>query len=202
MLNKIGCYLMFALVAIGYRDASAAIYPALTGTVIDAATGKPVQGASVLVYWTKSVLRPPIEAGSELVKARLAETDHDGRYHIDGIIKLLGAFEFKGDTVLIVYQPGYCVQIEQEYRGDSKVIIKEGNLIKLERIPPDFDHGKHYEEIEDALRGVDDYSYMLPDGSVTWNSAKNSALNGQPEKQELLRRAYWEEERSRRKYER
>lgn len=202
MLKKIFFYMAFVLAIFGCDSASAAIYPAMSGTVVDVVTGKPVQGASVLVYWTKNVLRPPIEAGSELIEARLVETGKNGHYHIDGIMKLLGPFEFKGDTILVVYQPGYKVHVEQEYRGDSKEITKSENPVALERVPADFDHGKHYRDIEDALRGVDDYSHMSPDGSVTWSSIKNSAVKGHPEKQELLRRAYWEEERSRRKYER
>lgn len=200
-MKLIVCSVLFINAVIGSDDASAAIYPTMSGTIIDAIAGKPVKGAIVLAYWTKSVLRPPIEAGSELIEARLVESDSDGRYRIDGIVKLLGPLEFKGDTVLVVYQPGYVAHIEQEFRDGSKEINKDANLIKLERIPANFDHGKHYDEIEHALWGIDDHSYMLLDGSVSWSSVKRSALKGLPEKEILLRRAYWEEERSRRKYE-
>lgn len=201
MSQNIACLLLVFISVAWCHEASAAIYPTMTGAVVDATTGKPVQGASVLVYWTKGVLRPPIEPGSELIEARLVETDVNGKYQISGIVRLLGPFEFKGDTVLVVYQPGYQAHIEQEHRGGSKEMRKDGNLIKLERITANFDHGRQYDEIQHALWGISDYSYISFIGMITWSSMKNYALKGLPEKETLLRRAYWEEERSRKKYE-
>ena len=191
--------LLFTMVVIGCRDAAAAVYPAMAGTVVDATAGTPVKGATVLVYWTKNIIG--FEIGSELIAARLVETDNDGRYHIDGIIRILGPKEFKGDTVLVVYQPGFQVHIEREF-PTSNEIKKVGNSIKLERIPANFDHGKHYDEIERVLWGIDDPTFMLLDGPIIWSRAKDSALKGFPEKEILLRRASWEEERARRKYRR
>lgn len=200
MHKKIVTLLFFFLVVIPFHEAFSAIYPSMSGTVVDATTGKPVQGASVLVYWTKLVLRPPIEPGTELIEARLVETDQDGSYQISGILKLLGPFAFKGDTVLVVYQPGYRVHIVNEHRGGSKDIKNDGNLIKLSRVTANFDYGKHHNEISDALWGINDRSYMSF-SSTSWSNVKNNAMRGLPEKEKLLRRAYWEYERSRKRYE-
>lgn len=180
--------------------------PTYTGKVVDSRTGVPIEDTSVLMYWVKGI--PGfMHTGSELIKTELVTTDKNGNYSLGGFIAFLGLTAWHDYTQIIVYRPGYQAYIkrisEQSSYADKKQDFKTtDNLVRLERIPPDFDYGKQYKEIEDALRGIDDYSYMQPDGTVTWAGVKNLALKGHPEKLELLQRAYWEEERSRRKYER
>lgn len=194
------------LLCLVWASAFAGSIPTYTGKVVDDKTGEPIENASVLIYWEKSI--PGfMQAKSELIKAELVKTNKNGNYSLGGFIAFLGLTAWHDYTQVVIYQPGYQAYLdrtwEQSSYSDKKQNFKiSDNLIRLKRIPPDFDHGKHYGDIEDALRGLDDYSAMQMDGSVSWTGVKHSELKGQPEKLELLQRAYWEEERSLRRYER
>jgi len=198
--------IVVGLLCLAWIPAFAGPIPTYTGSVVDDTTGEPIENASVLIYWVKSI--PEImHARSELIKADLVKTDKNGNYSLGGFIAFLGLTAWHDYTQVVIYQPGYQAYLnitwEQSPYSDKKQHFKiSDNLIRLKRIPSDFDHGKHYKDIDDALRGLDDYSAMQSDGSVSWEGVKSSALKGQPEKLELLQRAYWEEERSLRKYER
>lgn len=52
-----------------------------SGTVLDATTGKPVEGASVLFYWRKRVPQP-IESTSDPIDAKLTSTNAAGKYEL------------------------------------------------------------------------------------------------------------------------
>lgn len=194
------------LLCLVWVSAFAGSIPTYTGMVVDDKTSEPIENALVLIYWEKSI--PEImHARSELIRAELVKTDKNGNYSLGGFIAFLGLTAWHDYTQIVIYQPGYQAYLdrtwEQSSYSDKKQHFKiSDNLIRLKRIPPHFDHGKHYRDIEDALRGLEDYSAMRPDGSVSWEGVKRNALKGHSVKLELLQRAYWEEERSLRKYER
>lgn len=194
---------LFCLV---WASAFAGPIPTYTGKVVDDKTGEPIENACVLIYWVKNI--PEImHARSELIKAELVKTDKSGNYSLGGFIAFLGLTAWHDYTQVVIYQPGYQAYLDRVWEhnpySDKKQHFKSSdNQIRLKRIPPDFDHGKHYRDIEDALRGLEDYSTMRSDGSVSWEGVKRSALKGHPERLELLQRAYWEDERSLRRYER
>ena len=60
---------------------------AWSGKVIDGQTGKPIEGASVLIYSTRSVFAI-VESKSELIKVVLICRDKDGRYHIPSTLPI------------------------------------------------------------------------------------------------------------------
>lgn len=169
-----------------------------TGQVLDSQTGEPIEGASVLIYWRKPLF-PTIEYSTELIKAELVYTDKQGRYKIPKMLANIGLFEALDSTNVIIYQPGYqayTVRISHDsYAKPEKSFKEKDNIVKLDRIPPRFSHRKHYEKIEDALRGIREYSRGDSthfEASITWEKAVEMNLKGVPEREELLRRAEWE----------
>ncbi len=169
-----------------------------TGQVLDSRTGEPVEGASVLIYWEKPVL----EYTTDLIKAELVYTDKQGRYNILKMFANIGLLDTLDSTNVIIYQPGYqvyTVRISHDsYAKPEKSFKEKDNIVKLDRIPPNFNHKLHYEKIEAALRGIDEYHYSYPvpeDPGMTWDEILKINLRGIPEKEELLRWAEWEERR-------
>lgn len=183
-----------------------------SGQVIDSRTGEPVEGASVLFYWVK-VVPYPMGKDHETIEAKLIYTDKDGKYNIPWFLANLGLTSFFESTHVIIYEPGYEAYINGLYHSNpfsspyakSDTSFKEkDNVVKLDRIPPNFSHRKHYEDIEHALDGIRDEpafqpSMLLesPETLKKWEKRVPLYLNvkGIDEKEELLRHAEWENRR-------
>jgi hypothetical protein len=175
-----------------------------TGVVIDSPTGTPVEGASVLFYWTEA-LPGLMHSQSQTIAVRLVYTDNKGRYEIPGVSSNLGLLGSLQSTNVIIYQPGYqayTVKIwhDNPYPDGSKdaPFKDKGNNVKLERIPPGFSHTKHVGLIEEALWGIDYYPDIDPNpqDQKTWEHMLQIKLKMGVEKQEFLRRLEWENRRS------
>jgi hypothetical protein len=173
-----------------------------SGTVIDSQTGDPIEGASVLFFWEKSV-PTPMKAYSEVFEAKLVYTDKKGTYHIPRILPNLGLQGVLESTNIIIYQPGYqsCTirisHVSPPGKPDSSFKEKD-NIVKLDRSPPGFNHKEHYRMIEDALGPIRPYGWEDPiwGRPLTWEKRMELNLkSGILEKEELLRRAEWEERR-------
>jgi len=172
-----------------------------TGTVVDGVTGRPVEGASVLFYWTKEIPQM-IESHTETITVRLTYTDHQGRYDIPRVPANFGLMGILDSTNVIIYQPGYKAYIIRLFHQNPSAqhglpFMETGNRVALERIPPGFSHQKQVDAIEQALWGIDEYPYYspLPQDHITWDQMMAIKLNGSVEKRELLRRLEWEERR-------
>jgi hypothetical protein len=172
-----------------------------TGTVVDGVTGRPVEGASVLFYWTREIPQM-IESRTETIAVRLTYTDHQGRYDIPRVSANLGLMGRLDSTNVIIYQPGYKAYIIRLFHNDpyarEEPRFKEtGNRVALERIPPGFSHQKQVDAIEQALWGIDEYWYYYPQppDDISWDRMMAIKMNGSVEKRELLRRLEWEERR-------
>lgn len=175
-----------------------------SGQVIDGQTGEPIEGASVLIYWTKLVPQI-IESSSETIEVRLAYTDRNGRYDIPRFYANLGLTSFFESTNVIIYEPGYQAYIvtvwhDSPYAKPPISFREKDHVIRLDRIPPNFSHREHYKKIEDALWGIDDDPpfYMHPEQPVTWEKRLKIylRLKGFHEKEEFLRRVEWEDRRA------
>ncbi len=173
-----------------------------SGTVIDSQTGDPIEGASVLFFWEKLV-PTPMKAYSEVFEAKLIYTNEKGTYHIPRILPNLGLQGMLESTNIIIYQPGYqaCAirisLVSPSGKPDSSFKEKD-NIIKLDRIPPGFNHEHHYRMIEDASGPIRAYGWEDPiwGRPLTWEKRMELNLkSGILEKEELLRRAEWEERR-------
>ena len=152
-----------------------------SGNLIDSRTGEPIEGASVLIYWEKAV-PAVIESRSELINSKLVYTDEKGRYFIPKTHANLGLAGLLERTDVVIYKPGYQTHIVRVWHmsnSSTEDFPKLDHTVKLDRIPPNFSHKRHYERIEDSLRGLDHDAY------------DKSTLH----REDLLRRAGWEERR-------
>lgn len=170
-----------------------------TGTVVDSRTGDPIEGASVLMFWTKVVSRGPLLGpGSFPVKATLVYTDREGRYSIpkfNADIGLLGALEA---THIIIYQPSYEAYIVNICYADAfcqknDAVKEKNNFAKLDRIPPGFSHKEHVEKIERSLGCINDYLHI--GDTETWNRVSDINILIVPPVEEFLRKTEWESRR-------
>jgi hypothetical protein len=168
---------------------------------MDSQTGEPIEGASVLIYWTKGI--PNVAGGStEHVGTVLVYTDSKGKYDIAKAFYNLGLMALFESTNIIIYQPGYQAYIRQIYQDNpdsepSSSFKEKDNMVKLERIPPNFSYREHYDKIGHALWGIHDYPYAYPrrEEQMTWQRLLEINLKAIPEKEEFLRRVEWEERR-------
>jgi hypothetical protein len=182
-MNKYALIFFYTLFILVIPSVSfALILGPYTGTVIDSRTGEPIEKATVLIYWMKLIPAPPSGGRSELIGSTLVYTDNKGKYFIPPYFAntgLAGVLEY---TSVVIYQPGYqahIVRIWHQSHKETNDFPKLNNTVKLDRIPPVFSHGQHYENIEHALWGLD------TDDEATLH------------REVLLRRAGWEERRGR-----
>jgi hypothetical protein len=169
-----------------------------TGKAIDSQTGEPIEGAIVLVFWEGHFPIPP-DGYSTVLAAKLMYTDKAGGYSIPTTVVTLGLLSLYHEARLVIYQPGYQVHSDWQHAGpDPPSFKKIGNIVKLDRIPPNFDHKEHYEWIRTVLSHINDIGWEAPvwGTKLTWK--KHIELNlrsGILGKEELLRRAEWERRR-------
>ena len=197
---KFGIFFLLWVVILPASSNAAKLGP-YAGQVLDSRTGEPIAGASVLYYWTKLI--PHVAGGnSDLIKATLVYTDNQGNYKIPASMVNLGLTGFLESTRVLIYQPGYqfhrvTIWSDDASGNSNRSFQKFGNRIRLERIPPNFDHRKHLDRIRDALRGIDEvyfdsgYAYR----GLTWKKHIKLNLRGVLEKEEFLRRVEWEDRR-------
>lgn len=83
-----------------------------TALVVDAESGKPVEGAIALAQWFETVpLGLGLGATQRLDKAAEAYSDKDGKVNIDGF---WGVYVFSQEPRLTVYKPGYVIWDSKE----------------------------------------------------------------------------------------
>lgn len=114
------------------------------GRVVDAATGKPLQGALVYASWGFDSGAPARAPAGAMV--RTTETDSDGRYRLEALAaKPSGAARLVRFT-LIVYKRGYVA-----YRSDRRFedssrrydFAQRGNAVRLDPFGPQLSHAEH-----------------------------------------------------------
>ena len=91
-------------------------YPTIKGKVVDGATGKPIEGALVVVQWTKERIFP--EPVRTLYKIIETQTDKEGNFTISGVND-----PFVKPPEMIIYKDGYV-----PWRNDA--IFPSLNIVK------------------------------------------------------------------------
>lgn len=173
-----------------------------SGKVIDSQTGDPIEGASVFFFWEKRVLGP-VSSYSEVIEAKLVYAEKNGAYRIPQIVPNLGLSAMFESTCVIIYQPGYLAYILYIFhdrlstKADSSFREKD-NVVKLDRIPSHFNYREHIHRLKSTLIPIRAYDREDPVSGkkLTWQESMELNLKkGVWEKEELLRRAIWEERR-------
>ena len=114
----------------------------VTGQVVDAQTGEPIEGAAVFIYWGKRGSGPPGLA-AETVEVEVAEdlTDATGEFSVPKYWTWFKHYQ------MAVYKKGYvCWRSNKifpsfEERRDFK--FKNGMIVRLKRFKEEYSKEKH-----------------------------------------------------------
>ena len=125
--------LCFLLSGCGY-------YRSITGTVIDAETLQPIEGAVGMVEWTGHGGMPGL---AHTVSYKVVEvvTDKNGNAHIEGLIN-----PRVSEVDVAVYKPGYVTWSSRDIFPSYKKRedFSWGNYtFKLERFKPEYSYAEH-----------------------------------------------------------
>ena len=113
----------------------------VTGRVVDAETGKPIEAAAVHIFWAKSGSGPPGLGGKVKVDVAETLTDADGKFEVPKY------YSFFKNYYLAVYKQGYVCWSNRkvfptyEERRDFK--LKTGMVINLEHFIEKYSKIKH-----------------------------------------------------------
>ncbi len=118
-----------------------ACYAAMTGKVIDAKTQQPIEGAVVLVEWTKTKGVPGM-THTESAKVIEVVSDKDGKVTISGNLD-----PFAEPPHVTVYKKGYVAwnneYIFPNYRKRTDFKWENGYKFSLEKFRPEYTHDAH-----------------------------------------------------------
>jgi len=139
MKNKKVIILSIVIVVLlaGYIKACA--YLPITGTVVDAETGKPIEGAVVLVEWT--IKKGIGDKHTESVKVAEVLTDKDGKFDLPGCYR-----PFVESPDLTIYKRGYVAWSSRWIFPDMQNRIDfhwGGNIIKLNQFNEKYSYASH-----------------------------------------------------------
>lgn len=115
-------------------------YKGITGIVVDSETGKPIEGAVVLVEWTKT--HGIGEHWTESYKVATAVTDKDGKFKLPGCYS-----PTVNEPNVTIYKKGYVAWSSRwifpswENRKDYE--WRSGDVYKLERFKDTYSYVDH-----------------------------------------------------------
>ena len=128
-------------------------YEDITGTVVDADTGEPLEGAIVLVEWTKTKGIPGLTY-HEVYEVTIVITDKEGKATLAGLINPLVGINI-GLSSVAVYKKGYVGwsnrQIFPSYERRIDFKWQNNYVFKLEKFKPEYSHEKHCSFMQNAI---------------------------------------------------
>jgi len=133
-------YITIILMTVIFFAISGCYASGMNGTVVDAETGKPIEGAVVLVEWTK---RHGIgDYHTESVKVIEVLTDKDGKFKVSGILD-----PFVDPPDVTVYKKGYVAwnnkYIFPDYAKRTDFIWQNECVFKLEQFKDSYNFIDH-----------------------------------------------------------
>lgn len=112
----------------------------VTGIVVDAENGQPIEGAVVLLEWTTSKGLPGL-MHTESERVIELVTDKEGHFRVAGV------FPFIDTPHITVYKKSYVAwnneYIFPDYRKREDFIWKSGCVFNLEKFKPIYTHNAH-----------------------------------------------------------
>jgi hypothetical protein len=115
----------------------------MTGLVVDAETGKPVDKAAVLIRWTKPASGPPGLAGTDILEVAETLTDAEGLFNVPKYSTLFWGKKYR----MAVYKKGYVCWCSKKffptYKERNGLKLKNGMVIELERFKEEYSREKH-----------------------------------------------------------
>lgn len=141
----------------------------ITGRVVDAETGEPIEGAVVLVEWTITKGLPGMSY-SESYEVKEALTDKEGKIRISGVLNPL----VKGHVT--VYKKGYVAWDDRfifpDYKKRTDFKWQPGYVFKLDKFKPEYNHNAHWAFIMDSVVSGPLEKKKLMMNAVKWEEDK------------------------------
>jgi hypothetical protein len=140
-------------------------YAEVTGIVVDAETGQPIEGAVVLVEWTRTKGLPGL-THTESYKVVELVSDKEGKATLpEG-----GPDPLTNPPIVTVYKKGYVAwnneYIFPGYKERTDFKWREGFVFTLEKFKPEYSYKKHVLFIATSIR-----SQMATENKGLMNSA-------------------------------
>jgi hypothetical protein len=162
--------IIYLLFGIGMLIMTPGCYSEMTGTVVDAETGAPVEGAVVLVEWTVTKGVPGMTV-TESYKVIEAVTDKEGRVNISGVFN-----PSVNPPHVTVYKAGYVAWnddfIFPDYKKRTDFKWRNDYMFKLEKFRPEYKYDSHIFFIHSAVRtgAIERKKLML--NAIEWEEDK------------------------------
>ncbi len=126
-------------------------YPSIKGTVVDSETGNPIEGAVVLVQWTKTKGLPGMPY-HEVYKIIEAETDKAGKFNISSTLN-----PFVDAPEIVIYKEGYVAwrndYIFPDYRKRENFKWQNNYVYKMERFKENYSKEEHHSFMSHGIIG-------------------------------------------------
>ncbi len=117
-------------------------YASMSGTVIDAESGKQIKGAVVLVEWTYTSGKWIGLRSTRSYKVVETATDNEGKFKVSGVLN-----PFVNPPTVVVYKKGYVAWrndfIFPDYKKREDFKFTGNHTIKLEHFKKIYSHYKH-----------------------------------------------------------
>lgn len=125
-------------------------YASMSGTVIDAETGKPIEGAVILVEWTYTSGKWIGLRTTSSYKVVEVITDKEGKFKVSGVVN-----PFVNTPEVTIYKKGYVCWssriIFPDYRNRTDFIWGKTYTFKLEHFKPEYSYIEHTSFIGSAI---------------------------------------------------
>ena len=122
---------------------------AINGTVMDSETEEPIEGAIVLVEWTKTEGVPGM-TNTESYKVVEKITDNEGKFTVSGVLN-----PFVSHPDITIYKRGYVAWnnkfIFPDYRKRADFKWQRDYVFKMERFKEEYSFIKHQSFIKGAV---------------------------------------------------
>lgn len=143
----------------------------ISGTVVDAETGKPIESAVVLVEWTRKTGIGDKHTSSVKVVEKI--TDKEGKFSVSGTLNL-----FVDLPDITVYKKGYVAWSSRTIFPDdrNRTDFEWGveYTFKLERFKPEYSYIEHTSFIHSATNSSLDREKILMEKAYRWEELEAS----------------------------
>lgn len=145
--NAVIMILLFLLIPGCYKPTGC--YGPMTGTVVDAETGKPIEGAVVHVEWTVTTGVPGLQS-TKTYDVVEKVTDKEGTFRFWGVLNPI-----VNRPLIIVYKKGYVAwrsdYIFPDYEHRKGFGWKRRNEFSLNKFTREFSHSQHISFIRTSI---------------------------------------------------
>lgn len=156
---KVIIYLVVFLISILVIYVKGCTYMPIEGTVVDAETGKPIEGANILAWWTIRKGKFIGLAGAETYKIVETTTDRDGHFIINAYILSPFKIMLIDEPSVTIYKAGYVAwnnsYIFPEYKPREKFKWKRHGKYLLEQFKTEYSNTDHVSFIESFIPSLD-----------------------------------------------